>query len=157
MNYIESNMTEEYLKQIINWKYSQEYEAYNLPSYEEMKVKGFSIVEPTKWSNYICFIGDNDEVISFLNIVKQENNSIFLGIGIKPSYCGNGLGRIFLQKGIEEVKKRYGNTLITMQVRSWNKRAIKCYENIGFKITKTETEKDYKENVTEFVFMEYEI
>ena len=53
-----------------------------------------------------------------------------------------------------ECKKRYGSKNIALEVRSFNKRAIKCYERAGFEITNV-YQKDTLIGSGEFVKMEY--
>ena len=53
-----------------------------------------------------------------------------------------------------ECKKRYSNKRIALEVRSFNKRAIKCYEKAGFKITDV-YKKDTLMGSDEFIRMEY--
>lgn len=53
----------------------------------------------------------------------------------------------------EIVKDRYPDALIKLQVRSWNLRAVKCYQSVGFTVEKRETVRDYLNNETEFTFM----
>lgn len=156
MKYIVENMNEEFAKQICSWKYEGEYEIYNTVSFEEMKSKKISLLNPERINNYICFIDEeNKEVVAYINIMKKENENIFLGIGLKPNLCGKGMGKEFLQVGIKKALERYPKHKIVLQVRSWNKRAINCYLNAGFRITKKEEMLDYTGNKVEFIFLEY--
>ena len=156
MKYIVENMNEKFARQICSWKYEGEYEIYNTVSFEEMKSKKISLLDPERMNNYICFIDEEyNEVIAYINIMKKENDDIFIGIGLKPNLCGKGLGKEFLQIGIKKALDRYPRHKIVLQVRSWNKRAIKSYLNTGFKITKKEEMLDYTGKKVEFIFLEY--
>ncbi len=53
-----------------------------------------------------------------------------------------------------ECKKRYGSKNITLEVRSFNERAIKCYEKAGLAITDV-YQKDTFIGSDEFIKMEY--
>ena len=55
---------------------------------------------------------------------------------------------------IKEMKKKYPERTLFLEVRSWNKRAIKAYEKIGFKVTNVVVSKDRLGNDTEFTEME---
>ena len=72
-------------------------------------------------------------LVGYTNITKKPNGDLFLGIGLAPKYCGKGLGSAILENSIEDAKNRYPGSKITLQVRSWNERARKCYEKAGFK------------------------
>ena len=148
-----SSMNEEYARQITEWNYEGEYSDYNLPSYEECKNKKYGITREDRKDNYIVYT-INDEVVFYSNMKEMDNNKLYIGVGLKPEYCGKGLGNFFLNDSIIEMKKRYPERTLFLEVRSWNKRAIKSYEKIGFKITNTVISKDRLGNDTEFIEME---
>lgn len=77
-----------------------------------------------------------------------------VGLGLKPSPCGQGLGNILMELLKSECKKRYGSKKIVVEVRSFNKRAIRCYERAGFEITDV-YQKDILIGSDEFIEMEY--
>lgn len=156
MKYIIKNMNDDILKEIVKWKYEGEYEEYNLETYENLVARKSSITLPEKSKNYLCYF-DNKRLIGYTNLVEKENGDLFLGVGLAPEYCGKGIGKELLLDTINKAKEKYISRKIVLQVRSWNKRAVKCYENIGFKVTKVETKVDYKQNEIEYVFMEYKI
>ena len=146
-------MKEEYAKQIIDWNYEGEYTVYNLPSYEECKNKSYSITRKDKKDNYTVYIIDG-EVVFYSNMKLMDNNKIYIGVGLKPKYCGKGLGNYFIEDSINNIKNKYPNSILFLEVRSFNKRAIKAYEKIGFKITNKLIKKDRLGNDTEFIEME---
>lgn len=148
-----NSMNEEYARQITEWNYEGEYSDYNLPSYEECKNKKYGITREDRKDNYIVYT-INDEVVFYSNMKEMDNNKLYIGVGLKPEYCGKGLGNFFLNDSIIEMKKRYPERILFLEVRSWNKRAIKSYEKIGFKITNTVISKDRLGNDTEFIEME---
>ena len=49
-----------------------------------------------------------------------------------PEKCGKGIGKEFVNfiLNTQELK----NKIITLEVRSFNKRAIKCYQSVGFEL-----------------------
>lgn len=156
MKYDIKNMSEDILKEIIKWKYEGVYSEYNLESYENLKKRKSSMLDPNKSENYLCYFNES-EVIGYTNLVEKENGDLFLGIGIAPAYCSKGLGKELLIDTITKAKEKYIGRNIVLQVRSWNKRAINCYLKVGFEIVKTEEVKDHSGNMAEFVFMKYEI
>lgn len=152
--YEKESMTEVYAREISNWNYEDLYSDYNLPSYEEMKEKKYGITNEENYKNYICFV-DNGNLIAYSSM-KEMETGVFLGIGIRPDSCGKGLGKYFLRTSVDEIKKRYLNRKIFLEVRSWNERAIKSYKTSGFKIIKTVVKKDRLGNEIEFIEMEME-
>ena len=149
---IKDNMKEEYARQIVKWNYEKEYSIYNLPSYEKCKELGYGITKEEQQNNYLVYLIDN-EVVFYLNM-KPTNGKIFVGFGLKPKYCGQGYGNFFLKDGISEIRKKYPHSILFLEVRSWNKRAIKAYEKIGFKVKNVVMSKDRFGNDIEITNME---
>lgn len=151
-----TNMNEDSLREIISWEYEGEYAKYNMDSYDKLKERNASILDINKRDNYLCYY-NNGELVGYTNIVKRTNGELFLGIGLAPKFCGKGLGKDILIHTINVAKERHAGLKICLEVRLWNKRAIKCYEKAGFKYIKTEVIKDRNDKDTEFVFMEYSL
>lgn len=152
-NLIKKSMNEEIARQIALWKYEGHYEVYNLPSFEEMKENNYGMVNPKKADNYICYL-KNDEVVAYTSMKEMSDGRIYFGIGLKPEYCGKKMGNYFTKDSLEDIKKRFPNSKIYLEIRSWNKRALKSAENIGFVTTDTIIKKDRLGNDSEFVEME---
>ncbi|EQI28099.1 putative femA-like peptidoglycan biosynthesis protein, partial [Clostridioides difficile Y184] len=70
----------EHAIEVTNWKYEGKYSIYNLPPWEEIKKKNFSLAKEDKRKNFISFINDNKELIGFINLL-DEGSSVFFGIG----------------------------------------------------------------------------
>ena len=82
--------------EICSWKYSDDYAVYNLPSCEVMKEKQIGFFNPVHEQNYRAFY-DGDSLIGFVNI-KEEDNQVFIGIGVKPELCSRGYGQRILHE-----------------------------------------------------------
>lgn len=156
MNYkVFNGMNEKYAKQIANWKYENEYGIYNLPSYEVMLEKKYSLCNPSKAKEYYCFLDEQDNLVAYSRFVNKDNKLV-MGIGICPHSVGKGMGSKIIEMSIQEVKKVYPNLEIELEVRSWNERAIKCYLKSGFKVNGVKIINDKDGNLCEFVCMSYE-
>ncbi len=81
-------------------------------------------------------------MIGFINLL-DEGSSVFFGIGIKPEYCGMGIGKEIISLGLQECRNKYSTKPIVLNVRIWNMRAVKCYESQGFKIVETKVQKTH--------------
>ena len=153
--YVKDSMNDGYARDICSWKYEGEYSIYNLPSYSESVEKGYGITKKENRDNYICYTC-NDKVIAYVKMKEMPNKKIFMGIGLRPDYCGQGQGNYFLKDSIQEIKNKFPNYSIYLEVRSFNQRAIKAYKKVGFVITGTEVKKDRFGNDSEFIIMELE-
>lgn len=101
-----SPMNEEFAKQITEWIYEGDYSDYNLPSYEQCKNEKYGMTREDRWNNYIVYT-INNEVVFYSNMKEMDNNKLYIGVGLKPEYCGKGLGNFFLNDSINEMKKIY--------------------------------------------------
>lgn len=118
--------------EICSWKYADEYEIYNLPSYEIMQAKQVGFLNPAREQNYRAFY-DGDCMVGFVNILEEEKE-VFIGIGVNPSHCGKHYGQHILKEAYIISKSLYPSKPLYLDVRTWNKRAINCYQKAGFEI-----------------------
>lgn len=125
-------LTEAEKHEICSWKYPDEYEIYNLPSYEIMQAKQVGFLNPAREQNYRVFY-DGDVLIGFVNILEEEKE-VFIGIGVNPSHCGKRYGQHILKEAYAISKSLYPSKPLYLEVRTWNKRAINCYLKAGFEI-----------------------
>lgn len=132
MNLISGTLSEEAKREICAWKYVGEYELYNLPSYEEMQARQIGFLNPKGEKNYYGF-WDETRLIGFVNIL-EEPKKVFIGIGVNPDLCGRHYGRQMLLAAYDISKTLYPDKPLYLEVRTWNTRAIKCYEKAGFRI-----------------------
>lgn len=125
-------MNDEDKQTICSWSYPNEYEIYNMPSYQTMKENQSFFLNPLNEDHYNAYL-NGDELVGFTNIV-EEDHEVFIGIGVKPDVCGKGYGQEILKLTIQKCKNLYGNKPLYLEVRTWNKRAVNCYLKAGFVI-----------------------
>lgn len=118
-------------KEISKWKYDGEYAIYDENSYEDKLKNNDPLIDTHKNANFICFYLE-DNLIGYINLVEKVDY-IFFGIGLAPDYCGKGYGQEITKIAISMSKNKYPNKPLQLFVRSWNKRAISCYEKAGFR------------------------
>ena len=154
MGYIIINdMNDEIAKEICSWEYEGDYKIYNLPDFETMKGNGYSLCNPNKSKEFYCFFNTDKQLIAYVRFIKKGDVYV-MGIGLSPNYVGRGVGQQIIRLSIDKLKQTISNAKVTLEVRAWNTRAIKCYLKSGFKIVKSEVVKDRLGNPCEFVFME---
>ena len=144
-------MREEEKVIVCNWTYSGNYAIYNLPSYEEMKQKGWAFANPNREKNFLVYY-DRNVLTGFTNILEKEDE-VFIGIGVSPELCGKGYGQKILKIAKEISNELYPGKPMCLEVRSWNKRAISCYEKAGFVIEGNEFEQKTTIGVGKFYKM----
>lgn len=125
-------LTEEEKRELCSWNYEGVYSLYNLPSYEEMKAKQMGFLNPDLEQNYRAYY-HKDLLVGFTNMLEKESEAL-IGIGVKPDLCGNGYGQSILAEAYAIAKKRFPHKPLCLEVRTWNQRAIRCYQKAGFQV-----------------------
>ena len=64
----------------------------------------------------------------------EEKEEVFIGIGVNPDLCNKHYGQRMLLITYEISKKLYPDKPLYLEVRTWNIRAVKCYQKAGFRI-----------------------
>lgn len=148
-------LTEEHANQLCGWRYEGEYSVYNFAAWETAIEQNWSITDPeARESDFRSVINEKGELIGFFRMSKDEHGKIDIGLGLKPKYCGHGLGKDFVILITQYALKLYPNCCLYMQVRTFNARAVKCYEACGYKIV-LKHRKEYPWGGDEYFLMEY--
>jgi len=82
---------------------------------------------------YYCFEQSAQVPIGKQFGVYDDKDVTDIGLGIKPDLCGQGLGFDFLINGLEFARSKLSVKGFRLTVATFNQRAIKVYERIGFK------------------------
>ena len=132
MNLTYHTITEEEAKEVCSWKYPGEYACYNMPSYEELKARNSMFGNPLRVKNFRSYY-DGTLFVGITNLV-EEPTEVFLGISLHPDLCGKGYGASIIDEAYRISRQLYPDKTLYLTVRTWNKRAIRCYEKAGFVI-----------------------
>lgn len=122
--------TEEEKYIIADWKYSGDYAVYNSAPYKEQKKRGVGFANPR--NNFYSFY-DGTVLIGFINLYEEETE-VFFGIGANPNCCGRGYGQLMTRTAREISRSLFPGKPLYLEVRTWNTRAVRCYEKAGFHI-----------------------
>lgn len=124
-------MTEESAKKICSWEYFDEYSIYNVGGWENAVINKWAIANDQLRKEQFRVIYDNNELLGYFRF-RVESKKIILGLGLNPKKCGKGYGKKFMEFILNS--KELDGKLIELEVRQFNKRAIKCYQSVGFQI-----------------------
>ncbi|MHC0039562.1 GNAT family N-acetyltransferase [Pseudoneobacillus sp. C159] len=133
MKWIKTEMTESLAKEALQWKYEPPYDFYsNELSEEALKelLNGAYVAvedENKQVVGYYC-TGVSAQVPKGNDYGAYSEEKIDIGLGLKPVLTGQGQGKSFLRFIMDQI----GSENLRLTVASFNKRAIKLYENVGF-------------------------
>lgn len=122
--------TEEEKYQITAWEYAGEYAIYNNEPYEQQKAKGYGFANAK--NNFYSFY-DGAALVGFINLYEEETE-VFFGIGVNPECCGKGYGQQMTKTAWEISRTLFPEKRLYLEVRTWNNRAVRCYQKAGFQI-----------------------
>lgn len=143
-------------KEIISaWCYTGDYAVYNMPSYQEQKKQGIGFGNPKCEDNFYAYY-DETQLIGFTNIL-EEPQEVFMGIGVAPDHCGKGYGEKILRIAQQISQTQYPHKAIYLEVRTWNQRAIHCYEKAGFILDGKAFEQKTMLGTSHFIRMVYPV
>lgn len=130
-----SELTEEYAKQLCTWRYNGVYSIYDFATWDIAIQQGWSITDKkARDADFRSAINEHEEFIGFFRMTKDTNGSIEIGLGLKPQYCGQGIGKDFVNLITQYIRAQYPNSKLFMEVRTFNTRAVKCYKECGYTI-----------------------
>jgi len=139
MNCFVKAMEEKEAKEVCRWNYEEVYGVYNMEGSEEsMKelLNGtyYSVTnEDKEILGFFCF-GQSAQVPAGNEYgVYLDEDCLDIGLGMRPDLCGQGRGKTFIKEGLEFASKEFSKRNFRLTVAAFNERAIKVYENAGFK------------------------
>jgi [ribosomal protein S18]-alanine N-acetyltransferase len=123
---------------IARWRYDGVYAFYDqgiLPMATLVLLRG-----PMRMLGLEAFIvrderGNRVGVFTFI----RRGRTIEIGLAMRPSLTGHGLGLDFVRAGLDFARARYAPTQFTLDVATFNERARIVYERAGFRPLETFT------------------
>jgi RimJ/RimL family protein N-acetyltransferase len=134
-----TNLTLKHVKEICSWHYNDEYAVYDYPSYKIVKKDKWSIANRKKRKKEYVAVIDKDKNLCGIFRVQNLEEGVYIGLGLKPSICGQGYGNELMKIILDLCNHIYPGRKLLLEVKTFNNRAIKCYEKVGFKIVDTIT------------------
>jgi ribosomal-protein-alanine N-acetyltransferase len=129
VGYVIEKMSQEQAEEIaLNWHYEGQYSFYDFSADEEDLAE---LLNPQERADkYYIVLTDNEEVGFFY--FENNDETVEIGLGMKPELTGKGQGLNFIDAGLRYVISAYNPKEITLSVATFNERAIKVYKKLGF-------------------------
>lgn len=111
------------------WRYEGDYAFYNMDADEEDLA---SFLDADERGDTTFAILTDDELIGFVTLHFESTDTVSIGLGMRPDLTGSGNGNQFLTLILEWIEVTYRPRTIQLAVATFNKRAIRLYESLGF-------------------------
>lgn len=130
MNYTFERMTQLQAEEIAkHWLYEGVYSFYDMDADPEDLAE---FLDAGQRKDAYFTVHQGEEMFGFYSFTQTSEDTIDIGLGMKPDLTGKGIGRDFLKAGLEFAESAYCPDKITLSVAAFNKRAITLYQNSGF-------------------------
>ena len=126
MKVVEWNDT--HSQEVEPWHYEPPYEFYDLASDPEDLA---SNRDSTRHKHRRAVLGEDGSLEAFWYF-DWHGDVTEVGIGLRPDLTGRGLGESFLEAQLEYASSHWQPATFRLYVASWNERAIRLYERLGF-------------------------
>ena len=93
------------VKAICSWEYPEPYNVYDYMCFDEAVRNNSPLLNSDNKDNYLCFWNDVT-LVAYTSIIPKGEN-LYIGIGVAPQFCGQGMGETLLNQTIIECKRRY--------------------------------------------------
>lgn len=142
-------MTRAFAQAVAAWHYDGEYSFYDFDQDPEDRAE---LLDAANWENrYFAALDGAGNLVGFF-CCERRGDDAELGLGLEPDQTGEGRGLEFVEAGLEFARKRFHPGRFVLQVARFNRRAIRVYEKLGFRIERTFTNRT-NGGEFEFVFM----
>ncbi|WP_077622747.1 GNAT family N-acetyltransferase [Sediminibacillus massiliensis] len=112
------------------WKYPEPYSFYDMTADPEDLEEFLDSKE--RGESYFS-VYDGQELIGFWCATQPDQTAVEIGLGMKPEITGKGKGIEFIKAGIAFTEMSCKSEKIVLSVAAFNKRAIRVYQQAGFK------------------------
>lgn len=80
---------------------------------------------------YFSVVDEEGDLVGFFQF-EHRDQTVDVGLGLRPDLTGKGLGLGFLASGLKFALQRFAPARFTLAVAAFNERAIRVYERAGF-------------------------
>ncbi|MEG0240560.1 GNAT family N-acetyltransferase [Anaerorhabdus sp.] len=129
-----------------NWKYSGDFAFYDMTA----DLEDYNEFIHEDMRNNVFEVLDENELIGYFSYTV-EDDGVEIGLGLRPDICGKGYGKTFVLLIEKYILSLVKTKTLKMNVASFNKRAINCYQTCGYTIVKEFTQET---NGGEYQFIE---
>ncbi|EDL64503.1 GNAT family N-acetyltransferase [Bacillus sp. SG-1] len=146
--------TSDDIEEFLTWTYDGIYAFYDNDIQQE-KIDGFrESIDSDRAFSVFTKDGTLAGNCEFFNVADDDDDEVLaVGVQMKPSLTGKGYGSSFMDAIINEGRGIFKYDHLELAVVDFNKRAIKLYENAGFK-RKGEFQNEIRGTTYDFIIME---
>ncbi len=117
-------------REISGWRYEPPYDFYDSAADPADLAE---LLDPERRRDvYFSALDEENDLVGFFQFEK-EDQTVDVGLGLRPDLTGRGLGVDFVRSGLAFAMERFSPERFTLSVATFNVRAIGVYERAGFR------------------------
>ncbi len=113
------------------WRYPAEYAIYDL-DWAELVFTAIFRAPLRAFGVYPLAVGTPDDPFVGVFSFVQRGDDVELGVGMRPDLMGRGLGLELMLQAMDYARERLRPVTFSLNVATFNRRAITVYERAGF-------------------------
>ena len=123
-------LSQEDAEAIADWRYPEPYSFYDWTADpDDLR----ELLEPEcRGDAYWAAQDEAGELVGYFSFKPRDEETLELGLGLRPDLTGQGLGGSFLAAGLEFARTQFAPARFVLSVAIFNERAIRVYERTGF-------------------------
>lgn len=123
-------LSQEEAETISEWRYPEPYSFYNWTADpDDLR----ELLDPSlRGEAYWAVKNEAGELVGHFSFKPKDEQTVEIGLGLRPDLIGRGLGGSFLAAGLEFAQTQFAPARFVLSVATFNERAIKVYERAGF-------------------------
>ena len=142
------------IEKMASWKMNEDplFSDYNFPLFTPAEQKLWFARKNQHGKRCYCILNRENRIIGYIALRKLNylDKSGEIGIVMDPAYHNMGFGTEAISVFLKWYFTEFRFSRLNLIVASYNKRAIICYEKIGFRVTKTYYGKFYNDEFDPF-------
>ena len=147
--YLFRQMCETDANRVAGWRYEPPYDFYDPDADPEDLAE---LLDAEGRRDVYFSVLEGEDLVGVFQFDKR-GAAVDLGLALRPDLTGKGLGMDFLAAGMEFARGRFTPERFTLAVATFNGRAIRVYERLGFRRNGVFT---HKTNGGEYEFLSME-
>jgi len=122
---------------IVHWFYPEPYKCYNMNGAdiavaEILAGDYYSVTKDDELFGFYCYGHSARIPVIEGKGHYQAEGYLDIGLGLRPDLCGFGRGADFMSLGLDYARRTKGAKDFRLSVASFNAKAIRLYDNLGF-------------------------
>jgi ribosomal-protein-alanine N-acetyltransferase len=127
-------MSSKYLAAMDGWTYGEYFPKFDVEAYHASARRGPDALSGPGGCDGYAVLDDAEDLIGLFEYYFSDNGTASIGFALRPALTNRGLGRDFLEAGVEFLVRNYDyrNPYVYLSVDPGNEPALKLYHRAGF-------------------------